>query len=222
MFLSEEQHILITKRLQNYFDAENDPLTNNTNSNYSTFQSNKNNKQKYLQNEEFVKEKSNDIAALFVSENNNSNENFDGYEIEEKKERINRLVRFAGDYCRASPNINFKEKYSLLELGWRSSKSSFVVDYDYFSRFSGEKRMIPSIMTVYPILKCNLNLDKESNREALKNLIFLLENFNGVCSFIHLDLMYPQKMLIKIQHQEETGSLKDSLFGVNVSIILLL
>jgi hypothetical protein len=74
-------------------------------------------------------------------------------------------------------------------------------------------------MTVIPILKTPLNLDKEIIREGLKKLIFTCENSTGICSFIHLDLLYPQKMLIKVQHQEESGSLKDIIYNNNVSFL---
>jgi len=71
-------------------------------------------------------------------------------------------------------------------------------------------------MTVLPILKTPLNLDKEIIREGVNKLIFTCENNTNICSFIHLDLLYPQKMLIKVQHQEENGSLKDIIHNNNV------
>ena len=64
-------------------------------------------------------------------------------------------------------------------------------------------------MTIIPILKTPINLDKEIFREALKNLLFTLESNTNICGYLHLDLIYPQKMLIKIQNLEEKGSLRD-------------
>ena len=123
-FLSEDQHNLITKRLTNYLDNEGDIL-NSKHNDYDTFNNNLNN--------------SRDLNSLIANQKTKS---FDGIIQAEQNEKTKRLVRFAGDYCRASPNIVFKDKYSLLNIGWRNTKSSFVVDYDFQSKFSGEKKNV--------------------------------------------------------------------------------
>lgn len=58
----------------------------------------------------------------------------------ETSERINKLIRFAVDYCRASPNIMLKNK-SLLNIGWRGQKFNYDVDFEIVG-FKGEKQNV--------------------------------------------------------------------------------
>ncbi len=124
---------MITKKLLNYLDSEKDPINEKLN-NYNTFNNKKDKKSK------------NEDNNLFSDNNLNSqNPTLDEIAKLDDDEKSKRLIRFAGDYCRASPNIILKEKYSVLNCGWRSVKSSFVVDYDFYSKLSGEKIMVSTI-----------------------------------------------------------------------------
>jgi hypothetical protein len=52
----------------------------------------------------------------------------------------NKIVKFSLDYCRASPNMNLKNK-NLLNIGWRMNKYNFSINYDV-SNYSGEKSRV--------------------------------------------------------------------------------
>jgi hypothetical protein len=58
----------------------------------------------------------------------------------ESSEKINKVVRFAEDYCRASPNISLKNK-SLLNIGWRMQKYNYDVEYEIIN-YKGEKFLV--------------------------------------------------------------------------------
>lgn len=179
----------------NYFEGENEPL----NKNYDTFENDKS---------------SLNSSGIFVNNFSKDSDNSD---------KVKKLMRFASDYCRASPNISFKENLSLnsINLGSRQTKSNFIVEYEHFSKISGEKYNISSIMTLIPINKSPLNYDKEVNREGLKNLLFNLEAISNCSSFLHIDMLYNQKILIKIQQIYSNGSIKDLIYKNTVSSILL-
>lgn len=153
--MTEDQHQLITKKLKNYFDNENDSLPIN---NYDTFnKTNSKDKNKNPLNNASNTSKNDDInTLLFINEADPKDKSFDGIVQADHNEKIRKLVRFARDYCRASPNINFKEKYMVLSFGWRSIKSAFVVDYDYYSTYSEEKKNVRKIF-IFKIF--NFNID---------------------------------------------------------------
>lgn len=176
-----------------YFDPENEPF----NKNYDTFDNDKS---------------SLNSSDIFVKNLTNNNEY-------DNNDKVKKLMRFASDYCRASPNISFKENLSLnsINLGSRNIKSNFIVEFEHFSKISGEKFNITSIMTLIPMNKSPLNYDKEVNREGLKNLLFNLESISNCGSFLHLDMLYNQKILIKIQQIYTNGSIKDLIFKNSVS-----
>ncbi len=54
------------------------------------------------------------------------NENYNKNEHAEKESKI---LRFTIDYCRASPNINLKQK-NCLSIGWRNTKFHFDVQME--------------------------------------------------------------------------------------------
>lgn len=132
---TENKHIDLTKRLSNYFDSEKEPFKYNKNNkdkedtdNYGTFNIN-----------------SNYNSKNGITVKSETQQSLEGLIDEANVDKTNRLIRFAGDYCRASPNINLKEKYSVLSCGWRSNKSCFVTEYDYYSKNSGEKNIVSSL-----------------------------------------------------------------------------
>lgn len=56
-----------------------------------------------------------------------------------------KVLRFANDYCRSSPNMQLIDRHSLLELGWRSCKSEFIIDYEIFDYVIGEQRQVSKL-----------------------------------------------------------------------------
>jgi hypothetical protein len=62
----------------------------------------------------------------FYINNNDINENLNYNELIEKEKKFSRFVI---DYCRASPNINLRQKKSI-SLGWRNIKFHFEVDIE--------------------------------------------------------------------------------------------
>lgn len=67
--------------------------------------------------------------------NQNQNNSFASLSIAEQQEKEAKIMRFAIDYCRASPNIHLKNK-SLLNIGWRSTKFHFEVDLELANSFN--------------------------------------------------------------------------------------
>jgi hypothetical protein len=68
----------------------------------------------------------------------NTSDSLSKYFEKETDERINKLIRFGVDYCRASPNITLKNNKSLLNIGWRLQKFSYDVEYET-QNYKGEK-----------------------------------------------------------------------------------
>lgn len=56
------------------------------------------------------------LALLFLDDDNSS-----------------KILRFALDYCRASPNISFKNK-AITNIGWRSSKYSLFAEFQMINQ----------------------------------------------------------------------------------------
>ena len=73
----------------------------------------------------------------------NNNDTLSNFMEKETSERNNKLIRFGEDYCRASPNINLKQK-SLLNIGWRTAKFNYEVDYEIVN-FKGEKTNVSKL-----------------------------------------------------------------------------
>jgi hypothetical protein len=73
------------------------------------------------------------------NQNNNSiylqNYNFENMSISEVKEKEAKILRFAIDYCRASPNITLKNK-NQMNIGWRNNKFHFDVDLEISNNFN--------------------------------------------------------------------------------------
>jgi hypothetical protein len=126
-FCNENITDSLTKKLINYIS--NDGKNNFKMNNYDTIgnekrgdRSNKNSNNQFDSNIH-VDISNGDSLSAFVEKETN--------------ERNNKLIRFAEDYCRASPNINLKQK-ALLNIGWRTSKFNYEVDYEIIN-FKGEK-----------------------------------------------------------------------------------
>lgn len=62
-----------------------------------------------------------------------------------------KLLRFANDYCRSSPNMQLKDRHSLLELGWRPCKSEYLIDYELFDYVIGEQRQVSYFFKIFSL-----------------------------------------------------------------------
>ena len=51
---------------------------------------------------------------------------------------MNKIIKFSFDYCRASPNMNLRNKKTL-NIGWRINKFNFSINYEV-SNYNGEKK----------------------------------------------------------------------------------
>jgi hypothetical protein len=86
--------------------------------------------------------------------NNNNIENIQILDVSDT-EKQTKLIRFAVDYCRSSPNITLKQK-SLLNIGWRNSKYNYEVIYEYIS-YDGEKISV-NILILILYIKYNFRV----------------------------------------------------------------
>jgi hypothetical protein len=118
----------LTKKLMNYIS--NDGKNNFKMSSYDTIGNEKGGDRSH---KNFNKNHF-DSAIQIDSSNNDS---LSAFVEKETNERNQKLLRFAEDYCRASPNINLNQK-SLLNIGWRTAKFNYQVDYEIVN-FKGEK-----------------------------------------------------------------------------------
>jgi hypothetical protein len=124
----------LTKKLMNFISNEKENLKN---SSYDTIGNGDNEKIKSKNNNN---SKNNDNLLNIENKNNNdlnTSDSLSHYLEKESNERMAKLVRFGVDYCRASPNINLKNK-TLLNIGWRVQKFNYEVDYGIVN-FKGEK-----------------------------------------------------------------------------------
>lgn len=55
-------------------------------------------------------------------------------------DNVKKILRFAIDYCRASPNINFKNK-TISNIGWRGSKYNIFVEFEMYNK-EGQKLIV--------------------------------------------------------------------------------
>jgi hypothetical protein len=62
-------------------------------------------------------------------------------------DKLNKIVRFAVDYCRASPNITLNNK-NMLNIGWRIQKFNYDVSYEIVD-YKGDKTYVRSCVLNY-------------------------------------------------------------------------
>jgi hypothetical protein len=58
----------------------------------------------------------------------------------ESNNKLNKIVRFAVDYCRASPNMTLNNK-NMLNIGWRIQKFNYDVNYEIVD-YKGDKSYV--------------------------------------------------------------------------------
>jgi hypothetical protein len=115
----------LTKKLMNYISNESKDLKKD----YNTFNNNDD-----IINVGFNncgKPGSNRAKETNALLNNIENENND---------KLNKIIRFAVDYCRASPNITLNNK-NMLNIGWRIQKFNYDVNYE-IEDYKGQKTYV--------------------------------------------------------------------------------
>lgn len=77
-------------------------------------------------------------------------------------------------------------------------------------------------MCLIPINRALIDLSNESNKEMIKTLIYDLTTSNEfIQPNLHFDIVYNQKLFIKINEFNENGTLKDLIYKT-VKIIFLI
>jgi len=109
-----------------------------------------------------------------------------------------KMLRFALDYCRASPNIILKDQKQVC-FSWRNAKTNFKVEYEKFN----------SILTTMPVSKTNVDLEDDFAREAFIGALLHVSRCGLVAPFQDLSILNTQKQLIKIVPFYSCGSLRD-------------
>jgi hypothetical protein len=149
----------LTKKLMNYISNDGNKKDMLKNSGYDTIgegnfpkgkRDNSNNSNSKNSNSKGTNKDKNTDVSLSVNKNIeqdlNTSDSLSHYFEKETNERINKLIRFGVDYCRASPNISLKNNKSLLNIGWRTQKFNYDVEYETVN-FKGEKLSV-SIITI--------------------------------------------------------------------------
>jgi hypothetical protein len=75
--------------------------------------------------------------------NNNANDAFLNFIENDSNDKLNKTIRFAVDYCRASPNISLNNK-NMLNIGWRIQKFNYDVEYEIVD-FKGDKKYVKKV-----------------------------------------------------------------------------
>jgi hypothetical protein len=67
---------------------------------------------------------------------------FDNMLLKENEKKNKMLFCFVNDYCRASPYLNVNESSNVYNLGWRSDKSSVLIDYETYDYNIAESKQV--------------------------------------------------------------------------------
>ena len=71
-----------------------------------------------------------------------------------------------------------------------------------------------------PINKTNLDLTNQSNREKFLKLLRSLSHKN-IMTYLHLDVLITQKLLMKVQNHVENGTIRDLIYKTVKYILTL-
>ena len=146
-----------------------------------------------------------------INNHNNSNNPLNGENTEKN------VIKFINEFCKNSPNIYLKSKNELNISFRKKFKFDFNVYYENISVINGKKYKSDSILTIIPLNNCLIDLEEDNLRNLFVNLInntfnqnkkYLVNNYN-------LDLLYNQKILIKIYPIYSLGSLRDLIYSTN-------
>ena len=150
--------------------------------------------------------------------NSNSENNNNYYSIsfkEQDKEKD--MKRFIIQYCKNSENCFLKSKNSLNISYRKNFKFDFNINYEYISIINGKKNKTDCLLTIFPLNNTIINLEDNNLIDSFikflndifeKNKKYLVNNF-------HLDILYNQKLFIKISQIYKFGSLKDLIYSTN-------
>lgn len=164
----------------------------------------------------------NKLKFFFLLDQDNHGTFLDSLHNTEAAQKESKLLRFAIDYCRASPNIFLKQK-NILNIGWRNTKFHFDVDIEIYNNYNYKNEVFQvnnflilqkqenSILSAIPINKALINFDDMMIKESFVNLFQSL-NHKNLSINLHFEILKNQNLLIKIQKFYESGSLKDLLF----------
>ncbi len=150
--------------------------------------------------------------------NSNSENNNNYYSIsfnDQDKEKD--MKRFIIQYCKNSENCFLKSKNSLNISYRKNFKFDFNINYEYISIINGKKNKTDCLLTIFPLNNTIINLEDNNLIDSFikflndifeKNKKYLVNNF-------HLDILYNQKLFIKISQIYKFGSLKDLIYSTN-------
>ena len=150
--------------------------------------------------------------------NSNSENNNNYYSIsfnDQDKEKD--MKRFIIQYCKNSENCFLKSKNSLNISYRKNFKFDFNINYEYISIINGKKNKTDCLLTIFPLNNTIINLEDNNLIDSFikflndifeKNKKYLVNNFK-------LDILYNQKLLIKISQIYKFGSLKDLIYSTN-------
>ncbi len=150
--------------------------------------------------------------------NSNSDNNNNYYSIsfndQDKEKDMKRLIN---QYCKNSQNCFLKSK-NPLNISYRKNfKFDFNINYEYISIINGKKSKTDCLLTIFPLNNSLISLEDSNLIDSFikflndifeKNKKYLVNNFN-------LDILYNQKLLIKISQIYKFGSLKDLIYSTN-------
>ena len=150
------------------------------------------------------------------NDNNINNHNNSNYPLTGENTEKN-VIKFINEFCKNSPNIYLKSKNELNISFRKKFKFDFNVYYENISVINGKKYKNDSILTIIPLNNCLIDLEEDNLRNLFVNLInntfnknkkYLVNNYN-------LDILYNQKILIKIYPIYSFGSLRDLIYSTN-------
>ena len=150
--------------------------------------------------------------------NSNSDNNNNYYSIsfndQDKEKDMKRLIN---QYCKNSQNCFLKSK-NPLNISYRKNfKFDFNINYEYISIINSKKSKTDCLLTIFPLNNSLISLEDSNLIDSFikflndifeKNKKYLVNNFN-------LDILYNQKLLIKISQIYKFGSLKDLIYSTN-------
>ena len=150
--------------------------------------------------------------------NSNSDNNNNYYSIsfndQDKEKDMKRLIN---QYCKNSQNCFLKSKNPLNISNRKNFKFDFNINYEYISIINGKKSKTDCLLTIFPLNNSLISLEDSNLIDSFikflndifeKNKKYLVNNFK-------LDILYNQKLLIKISQIYKFGSLKDLIYSTN-------
>ena len=148
--------------------------------------------------------------------NSQNNNNYYSISINEQ-DKEKEMKRFINQYCKNSQNCFLKSKNSLNISYRKNFKFDFNINYEYISIINGKKNISDCLLTIFSLNNSLINVEDNNLIDSFikflndifeKNKKYLVNNFK-------LDILYNQKLLIKISQIYKFGSLKDLIYSTN-------